>query len=340
MSDILHIVLAADDNYIEFTTVAVTSLLHTNKDFSYIHIHLLDNGLSPKSVAAFRAAVPQERGQVHLYPTGNLGERLQTSVSDTMAITVYARLFIGTLLPADIEKVLYVDSDLVFDGSVYELYNTDLGGNLAGCVLDTCMEEEMKTKIGLKPDDPYINTGVMLIPLKTWREENIERRFIEFLLSRKGRVYLHDQGIINAVCAGRITFLPARYNVSAYFFSHPYTLLRRYSIPFVQSDDFSLAVDSPVVIHYTAGMYGRPWNENCTHPRQDIFLRYKAMTAYAHTPLRPDPRPRGERFLNFVFFHSPYWVYRSCKATGKLIKKARKKALKVCRASKGRCAHA
>lgn len=129
-----------------------------------------------------------------------------TDVPETISLTSYARLFAGSILPANLDKVLYIDCDIIFNGSIRDLFNTDLGNCLVGGILDPLISRTYKKEIKIPMSEPYINAGVLIIPLNRWRSEGMEQKFVDFLVANRGKVHHHDQGIINAVCAGRKKF--------------------------------------------------------------------------------------------------------------------------------------
>lgn len=310
MKSVLNIVIAADNNYLPYAAICIKSLFETNHEFNHIKIHLLGNNLTTESIQKFASIFENPNRDFCLYSVSDIETRLQTSVPKTIAITSYARLFICSILPKDIDKVLYVDCDIIFNNSIFNFFNTDLEDNLVGGVLDTFMNTRAKDLIRIPTNEPYLNAGVLLIPLKKWREENLEQKFIQFLLENNGNVYHHDQGIINAVCKGRKMIFPPIYNASSFYFSHPYRVLAKRNTPFYNKKEVKTAKKSPIIIHYTCGYLNRPWIKHCHHPLAKLFQKYKQMTIFASLPLQEDNRSARERLDGFVFRNAPFLLFQ------------------------------
>lgn len=308
----LNIVIASDDNYIEFVVICLKSLFCTNKDFDKVRIFLLSNFLSEKSINEVDYVISNGIGELNVIPINNISEKLQVPVPNTIAITAYARLFIASLLPRDVDRVLYVDCDVIFNGSIVDFYDVDFGDNWVVGVLDTFMSNRAKRSIDIADDDIYLNSGVLMIPLAKWRDINIEEKFIAYLLSKKGNVYHHDQGILNAVCNKKIMYVHPKYNLSSYYLSHNYKLLYKNNTPFYTKEEVNEAKQNPVIIHYTSGYYNRPWELNCRHPYKNIFLYYKEMTNYKVKPLRKHNHKKLDEVFAYIFLYCPYFVYRIC----------------------------
>ena len=97
-----------------------------------------------------------------------------------------SRLFIGTLLPKTVKRVLYLDCDTVVVQSIGNLWNLDLKGHVAGAVMEPTIYQVVKQEIGLKEQDPYFNSGVLLIDLERWRADGVEKRLLDFYGSKDG----------------------------------------------------------------------------------------------------------------------------------------------------------
>ena len=316
----LHVVLATDNNYAEFVAVVIVSLLQTNPQFDSIHVHLLANGVNDATIQKLQRHIPQGRGQLHVYDISDLEQRLGIQVPNTIAISAYARLFMASLLPADLDRVLYLDCDIVVSDNIIEFWKTNLDGFLVAGVLDTLYSVAAKTDVGLSTDAPYVNSGVLLINLKSWREENMQQCFLDFLLSHNGHVTHHDQGIINATCHGRMQIVHPRFNLASNYLSHPYILLTSMNNPFYSKNEVEEAKIHPAIIHFTQGFYNRPWVKNSKHPFAKQFNYFHKQTEWAEMPLRPDNRSLVVQILSWEFLNLPLWVYNLTQRIIKLIR--------------------
>lgn len=320
----MHIVLASDNNYAEFVAVVIASALANNED--KITFHLLSNGISDATIQQLQRHIPADRGALQVYDISNLKEQLQIEVPNTIAISSYARLFLATILPEDIDKILYVDCDVVIADNLNELWQTNLQDYYIAGVLDTLPNNESKEKVGLLNTSPYINAGILLINLNAWRKDNLQQQFIDFLFAHNGHVHHHDQGIINGVCKGKIKILQPKYNCTSNYFSHPYSLLQKTNTPFYSQKEVEDAIHTPAIIHFTEGFYNRPWIENSLHPQASVYLHYHNMTEWSNTPLRKDKRTTLVKFLSWEFLHLPYPIYSISARMVTLLAKVLKRA--------------
>ncbi len=304
----LHIALASDNNYAEFVAIVLTSLFATNKNFEKISVHLLSNKIQSQIINRLDDIVKTNSGELFVYDISDIKTRLNIKVPDTIAISSYARLFLSELIPNEIKKIIYLDADIIINNDLYDIWSSIITEYHVGGVRDTLPNSDSKIRIGLSCTDEYINAGILLINLEKWRKDNIQQKFINFLLKHNGNVHHHDQGIINAVCQNKLILHP-KYNLTSTYLSHPYLLLAKTNIPFYSHRDVEEAIANPVIIHYTEGFYNRPWIANSKHPLANIFEKYWNLTNWGEIIYRPDKRSVAVKILSWSFLNLPYWAY-------------------------------
>src|SRR5690606_473341 len=127
---------------------------------------------------------------------------------------VYARLLLAELLPVAVERVLYLDCDMLVRRPLEEVFDTDLEGKPIGAVLDTLHPFIMGRKdMRENPDifdlaEPYFNSGLMLVDMGGWRRMDVQGAMRA--LAAKGwlRRLQYDQDMLNIIFRGRWKALP------------------------------------------------------------------------------------------------------------------------------------
>jgi lipopolysaccharide biosynthesis glycosyltransferase len=191
------------------------------------------------------------------------------------------RLRIADLLPDNVERLIYIDSDTVVRESLEGLWATDLGNRLLGAVRDPIVPWAAApyglawSEFGLSPEMPYFNAGVMLIPLDRWRSEDVCRRAVE-LVSRH-RLTHADQCALNIVAAGDFLPLPPRWNLQA---GH---LTGDGSLAWITEPAEAIieARTQPAIVHFNHSNWPRPWEPRSTHPFRAQWFEDLDRTAWA-----------------------------------------------------------
>lgn len=313
------VVYNCDDRYAEIFAVSVLSLFECNKEAEDLTVYLIDNGIKKENMRKVREIASSYCRKIISLPMPDLESLLGMNVAvpaKSNRIATCGRLFVTSLLPKNIDKILYFDCDTIFLKSIKPLWEIELGEYFAGMMADT-MGGKYRTMLGISEKGIYYNSGVALINLALWRQYNIEKKFMDYLGSQGGYVPWPDQGVFNAVLDGKIKCLPCAYNVHTTLFSFPYdTLLKVKKLQwYYANDEVEQSLKDPGMIHFTTtfSIPLRPWYEGCNHPYTKTFLKFRAMTPWKNEPLWDDERSMINRLLYslYAFYaqHTPNWLY-------------------------------
>lgn len=309
MSEELTVVYASNDGYARHLGTSMCSLFDKNRDFSGIHVYVLSMGLSVESREALGQIAKRFRRKLTFVEMGNLRERFDYEV-DTGGydISIMLRLFMGEMLPPEVERVLYLDCDTVVVRSLKRLWRENLCGNVVGAVMEPTIYREVKETIGLALADPYYNSGVLLVDLKRWREEAVQRQLLDFWQEKGGKLFASDQDVINGTLKGRIRALKPEYNFFTNYRYFSYGTLVRHASSYraVSKEDLTAAKRHPVIIHYMGDE--RPWIAGNRNHYRLAYEKYLAQTPWAGTQ-----KEKG-RELYMLAYHMLDYVTAVCPA--------------------------
>ena len=280
----MNVVYASNDGYARHLAVSLYSLLEHNEEADKIHVYILSMGLSEENKNRLIGIGAQFEREVMVIELGDLKERFSYKV-DTggFDLSIMARLFVGEVLPEAEERVLYLDCDTVINASLKRLWEMDLESNMVGAVMEPTIYPAVKKSIGLLPEDPYFNSGVLLIDLKRWRKEQAQKLLLDFYSSRGGKLFAGDQDTINGALKGRIKPLPPRYNFFTNYRYFRYSHLTKLSPVYqtITKKSFQEAKKHPVILHYMGDE--RPWKQGNLNHYRKVYDHYLSLTPWAGT---------------------------------------------------------
>lgn len=301
-------VYACDDNYAMQAGVSIASLLEHCGSDTELTVCVLCCEVSGENTARLQSVGAGYPQRIVLIDAGDVIRELSSQYIDAQqwSLAAYARLLTPELLP-DAGKILYLDCDTLVVDDVTQLWETPLG--TAGCAaVPEPFSALHKKNVRLAKDEPYYNSGVMLIDLDKWRAQDIIPRFAECIRRHKGRVPYVDQGCVNEVCRGDIVTLPARYNVHTLLYDFTYeeaAAYRRENGPYSR-EEVRQAKEHPVVVHFTSSFLSRrPWIEGSEHPYTKEWERVWERTPWAGIPKRAYHPDMARRLLNTFYRHTP-----------------------------------
>lgn len=310
-NDEYRVVYASDDNFSEVMGISIVSLLDNNKEAKNINIYILDSGISETNKENIRAICKSyERNEPIFIEAINIEKKLNMSVQlDRGSVTQYARLFISELLPKEIERVLYLDCDIIVNKSLTELWNLNLNGKTIAALMDA-FSKYYRKNIELNDSDIMFNSGVMLIDLERWKKLNIEDKLINFIKRNNGKIQQGDQGVLNAVLSNETYCFEPRFNLVTIFCDFTYKDMLIYRKPPYYYDEelIKKAITDPVIIHYTTSFLSeRPWIDGCNHKYVDLWIKYREMSPWAKQSLRENNNKFKKIFMR-IYNTLPYKV--------------------------------
>lgn len=285
-----NIVCIANEAYAQHSAVMLTSLFHQNPQKSF-RIFLMTNTMTENTKKRLKHVV-ESHGELYFleddyYNSGITMLKSETSTKSWNSI-MYLKLLIPQKIPVDVERFLFLDVDMIINHDIDELYNTDLDGYILAACDDYKYQQAHRDRLGLKEIDEYINSGVMVIDLKAWREKEKQCPMIEFLEGYKD-VLNNDQDGFALYFRGEIKLLPNKWNVTTFYFEQTPRILDKYLL------EVNELRSQPYIIHFCEPI--KPWFADCKHPYQNLYKKYLKQTPWSN--------------YKFPFFMSPlsvkYW---------------------------------
>lgn len=246
---LLHVAIAFDNNYL-LPAYALLSSIFCNNPQHEFHFHCILVDISENEKLNLKNYIERYHvSKVQIYQLEKaLFEHFPTL--NRWNTSPYLKIFFPLLVDKSIDKLLFLDTDMIVVGNLNELYEIDLGEHPVGVVKDNYVKSNPFWELHLK--DNYFNTGMLLINLPVWNTLRISQRAIEFATKYPDKIFYVDQDALNAVMEDRQLLLPEKYN-----------LLYTY-IPQSQSKKFySQFIKDKVIIHFTLQ---KPWHLLCKNP--------------------------------------------------------------------------
>lgn len=278
-----NILCATDDNYVPYCGIMLTSLFKNNYNEN-IHVFILTAGISKSNQTKLNelANTYSQTIDIIIVNAESFKKCPIRPDKDHVSIATYYRLAVTELLPKDIDRILYLDCDMIIHNSIKELYDVNLSQYACAAVKDEAFftnapyeRLEIVKDLAL----PYFNAGMLLINLGYWRKHNVMERCMNYIAENSERLTFHDQDVLNGVLFGHIKYLKPAYNLQTGFL---------YTTYFVNFDsnlqqEIREAISSPVIIHYTG--YSKPWQEISRHPYTTQWRYYKNQSLWEMMPL-------------------------------------------------------
>jgi lipopolysaccharide biosynthesis glycosyltransferase len=289
MESPLTLALCANDKYAMPLAVTLYSALANLPSGTPVTIYVVENGITPSNkdkiakVLARTATVPIIH---YLSPEAETFANLSTG---TYSVEAMFRLALPTLLPPGVERIIFLDCDLIIERSLLPLWGMSVSGTAALACRDyglgfasspigpaSCYRE-----LGLVDDMPCLNSGLMVINVDFWRNHDVPGQVIDYTRRFAGRVLFADQDGINAVLAGDWRSLDPLWNVQISavraFDTWPASAHKEGMRPLIDS-----LIPNAHVLHYTGGR--KPWDSGLFNPARGRFEHYLKASGWFSAP--------------------------------------------------------
>lgn len=286
---------ACDDNYAMPLAVMLHSAAKHLDPGSRLTVYFMDGGVSESNWQAIKETLVDLPVDVYsVQPDYRLVEHLHTSHHVTPA--AYLRLLTAEILPRDISKAIYLDSDVLVRDDLTALWKMPLGEHYClaapdiacpyidarlGCenfrranpYLATFRPVPNYRELGMDGCAEYFNSGVMVMNLELWRRDQLAARMLQCLDENRPHIWCWDQYALNVVFHGRWGRLPVRWNQGARVLDFP----SPETSP-VDAVEFRQMLEDPAIVHFTTEF--KPWHFHWQHLRGDQFFAALDETAW------------------------------------------------------------
>ncbi len=255
----IQICYVINQNYIGQFKVSALSLLLNTKEV--VQFHIIKSNLTVEDQKDIMRFLERYDSSVAFYSLCDDLFKGLPKMSYDQTYTAYYKIFIPNVL-SDLDRVLYLDADIIVNGDIANLYNIDTNQKFLSCVLDPKINQTKKDHV-LKfnhQENTYFNSGVLLFDFKYKSCMKSEEQIKAFIQDHLSFIIYHDQDILNGLYHTDVQLLPETYNYS--------------SMPKKISDFLFPKKPKDIIIHY---MNWKPWNANYMGKYRKLYKKYYRM---------------------------------------------------------------
>ena len=272
MMERIIIACATDSNFIVHTAAMICSLVeHTN---SKIDIYIMYSEPIVENIKSLEKTfnnllIKLVRVDQSKFKNYKLSNRIN-EVS-------YYRLLLGNIIPEEINKVIYLDSDLIVFDDIKKLWDIDLYNKIVGAVPDVGQHTRyvssnraiaLYKELNIPEHSLYFNAGVLIINLERWRNEKIADVINDYLQKNKEYVNFHDQDGLNAILWNKWYRIDYSWNVITDFFEDC-----GFCIEEIGLNKYRKITNCPKIVHFTSRH--KPWHDKNEHMYKKIYMMYE-----------------------------------------------------------------
>lgn len=263
----MNILVTLNANYLKPLRVMLKSLFQNNEGERF-DIYLIHASLKKEELEALNRFIEVHGSRLHVIL---VDENLFSGAPVLFHYTkeMYFRLLAYKLLPESLDRILYLDPDILVLNPIKGLYETELGENLYAAAYHEKIPVKEFNKIRLLPYeiDTYYNSGVLLMNLKQLRLQADEKAIYRFVDENRSKLVMPDQDILNALYAKQIKGIKETlYNYDARYYSY-YKLITNGAC------DMEYIIYHTVILHFCGKK--KPWTKRYNGRFHSLYKHYE-----------------------------------------------------------------
>ncbi|XP_008379301.3 probable galacturonosyltransferase-like 10 [Malus domestica] len=206
-SSLVHVAMTIDSEYLRGTIAAVHSVFKQASCPENIFFHFVasDSGSvdSHRLSRILTSTFPALNFRVYIFRESQVNHLISPSIRPALENPLnYARSYLADLLDPCVERVIYLDSDVVVVDDIQKLWGISLSGsrvigapeychaNFTKYFSDEFWSDSELPKAFDKKTPCYFNTGVMVIDLVRWRAGGFTRKIENWMeIQKEKRIY-------------------------------------------------------------------------------------------------------------------------------------------------------
>lgn len=293
----MNVVFSSSDLYAKCTGIAIYSLLTSNKHIEMLNIYLITTDMTNSNQQKIKNMCISFGRNIKIIEATEILKAAQNelALADFKGgLNTYVRAMANKIMPSDVKRALFVDSDLMFTGSIEEIEKLEMGNNVIAGVPEimlltksVCYEDEEL----LEACKNYVNYGVVYINLENWRKLDGDKKIKECVVNAKNPFKIAEQSIMNLTFKDHTMIIPVKYNYYTILHGISYkNLCKWYQRRRVFSEnELQQAENNPIIIHFVGDYFNRPWYNNNICRFKDTYMEYYLKSPWGNEPLDSSP---------------------------------------------------
>lgn len=265
----MNILVTLNANYLEPLRVMLKSLFVNNPDEPFT-IYLMHSTISDEDLDRLHDYIDSHGGRLEIILIE--GHHFQNApVLLHYTKEMYYRLLASKFLPDGMDRILYLDPDLLVLNPVREFYETELAGYMYAAAYHDKISVKEINRIRLMPYDIryYFNSGVLLMNLALQRERIVPQEIFQFVENNRSRLIMPDQDILNALYSKYIKAVDETlYNYDARFYTY-------YKIRSSGQVDMDYVINRTVFLHFCGKK--KPWKKDYSGRFHALYKHYEKL---------------------------------------------------------------
>lgn len=264
----MNFLLSANELYLLPLTVTLTSILENHRDED-LNIYIFQNDFTNESKEIISNLVKSYNKNLFIM---NIDSRYYQNVPTLRwSRETYYRLLYNEYLSRDIDRILYLDCDIIINKNLKDFYYQDLE-NFSLAALVESENNIDRTRLGLDVGK-YYQAGVIIFNLNNCINILNYERSIEIINNLGNRLQVVDQDVINVAFDEQIK------EINKLFNNMGITNFSNKNLNRLLNKVDKTEIRNTYIFHYSSG---KPWNKMFAGSVEEIWYKYLKLSPFSY----------------------------------------------------------
>lgn len=205
----INILISVNRNYLDKAKTMLHSLRRNHSED--ITVYLINRSLRDLEINKFKKYVKKHLRMDFMVIDVSITAFDQLPLNTSrFSIEIYYRIIAQFLLPQTVERIMWLDADIVFCGNISEFYYQDFEGSLLAVCPDVNCEDKdiikIKESLGLPSEHIYFNSGVLLLNIEALRKTTTLHEIVQSAQCIAQYLVYPDQDLLNYFYTSRVKY--------------------------------------------------------------------------------------------------------------------------------------
>lgn len=258
----INIAFVSDNNYFKHMCVAIESIVKNSLSDNLLNFFIFNVGINNENIKLIENRYRKYKNINLKFLDINEGTISNFKVKTHVSVAAFSKIYISELI--DVDKLIYLDCDLIVNTDIVNLWNEFEENVILKAVWNPFYDYDNKY-LGIDNKRKTFNSGVMLLRLDLMKKDNSSKKLNDFIIKFNKKTKLHDQAAFNAVFKDKWVELDNKWNVQVSMLTNKYKKLG-----IEKKQYFELYKDANIV-HFTSN--SKPWQFRNVSPYKKIYTK-------------------------------------------------------------------
>lgn len=195
----MNVLVSANEEYLKALIVTLVSL-HENTNHKKINIYFLNVSVTKEKIEWIKNKLLEYNKFSFNCIDIDEKEFCGVKIFAHFSVETYSRLLLLKVLPKNVDRILWLDADVVIHNNIDDFYDANIEGySIIACESINKNIDDIRKNLNMPVEQKYFNAGILLFNMEYLHIHFGENELMNYAVKNVNRLKWLDQDVLNAV---------------------------------------------------------------------------------------------------------------------------------------------